>query len=124
MKRHVIRNLEAIYSKLPKVPCKRLCGSYCGPIPLQVLELRRILESLSGGTLPAPCESGSCPLLKNGECTRYQLRPLICRIFGAVPRLACPHGCEPERWMTDAEVAAIMRQLLKISPELVTIGLE
>ena len=32
------------------------------------------------------------------RCKVYAVRPMICRLFGAVdhPKLTCPHGCRPE----------------------------
>lgn len=26
-------------------------------------------------------------------CTVYELRPFVCRVYGVVPGLPCPHGC-------------------------------
>ena len=50
-----------------------------------------------------------CPHLgEGGRCTAYDVRPIICRVFGAVRALACPWGCKPQRWMTDREVHDLM----------------
>ena len=35
-----------------------------------------------------------CPALVDGRCSVYEHRPLICRLWGAVESLPCPHGCE------------------------------
>ena len=37
----------------------------------------------------------SCPHLGDNGCQVYAERPLICRLFGTTPRLACPHGLRP-----------------------------
>ncbi|MDF3883628.1 YkgJ family cysteine cluster protein [Cupriavidus basilensis] len=34
----------------------------------------------------------SCPHLGSKGCQVYTERPLICRLFGTTPRLACPNG--------------------------------
>lgn len=38
----------------------------------------------------------SCPHLGANGCQVYAERPLICRLFGTTPRLACPNGKRPE----------------------------
>ena len=38
----------------------------------------------------------SCPHLGDKGCEVYAERPLICRLFGTTPRLACPNGKRPE----------------------------
>lgn len=40
--------------------------------------------------------TGRCHLLKDGRCSIYADRPLLCRLFGAVPKMACPFGCKPD----------------------------
>jgi len=37
----------------------------------------------------------SCPHLGDSGCQVYAERPLICRLFGTTPRLACPNGKRP-----------------------------
>ncbi len=38
----------------------------------------------------------SCPHLGAQGCQVYDERPLICRLFGTTPRLACPNGNRPD----------------------------
>jgi hypothetical protein len=38
----------------------------------------------------------NCPHLGDKGCQAYAERPLICRLFGTTPRLACPQGKRPE----------------------------
>lgn len=37
----------------------------------------------------------NCPHLGESGCQVYAERPLICRLFGTTPRLACPNGKHP-----------------------------
>lgn len=53
----------------------------------------------------------SCPLLDGAVCSVYVVRPLICRLWGLVPSMRCHFGCEPERWLTDAQAAQFMRRV-------------
>jgi Fe-S-cluster containining protein len=48
----------------------------------------------------------TCPLLDmNNMCTIYDIRPMICRIFGLVKKMRCPHGCKPTKWLNDRQAA-------------------
>ena len=38
----------------------------------------------------------SCPHLGKDACQVYDDRPLICRLFGTTPSLACPNDYKPE----------------------------
>ena len=40
-----------------------------------------------------------------------EVRPLICRLYGLVKRMACPWGCQPDRWMTDVEAYELLRKV-------------
>lgn len=45
-----------------------------------------------------------CPALDFiGRCSVYEIRPLICRLWGVVETMKCHYGCEPERYLTDEE---------------------
>lgn len=101
-----VTQLDALYATLPRVACQRQCQESCGIIIMTRVEWRRIQRQrpLKPKFLP----DGTCPLLKAGACSVYRVRPLICRLWSLSqdPRLRCPWGCEPERWMTDEEVRA------------------
>ena len=112
-----IKQIEAIYKRIPKVDCKRLCEAYCGVITMSKLEWDRICLQLR--RVPkAPTSSLDCPMLKNGnECRVYAIRPAICRVWGAVKQLSCPHGCEPTGWLSDEDAHSIFEELDAISGE-------
>lgn len=107
--------LAAIYASVPSAECKGLCQDSCGPLPMTVHEARRLRRS--GKPIPHEDEAvvtlaatGSyvCPALVDGRCSIYEMRPLICRLYGAVdhPALRCPHGCAPADGFLSAERAA------------------
>lgn len=115
-----------LFARIPKVACKGNCGrdrwnTCCGPIGCSMTEAV-LLEQYDGKTcdwvdaghgnvmMNLPAATGlTCPHLGlDGRCTAYEARPIICRVFGAVRALACPWGCKPDRWMSDAEVAELM----------------
>ena len=47
----------------------------------------------------------------DGRCQAYELRPLICRLWGAVDWLPCPWGCKPDGGWLPNDVA--LRLLLE-----------
>lgn len=59
-----------------------------------------------------------CVMLQgDGTCRCYAERPFICRLWGATKAMACPFGCVPEKWMTDAEAEKLRRKILRLSIE-------
>ena len=100
--------LEKIYRKLPKLKCKGLCTASCSLIKLSPLE-RKIITQKVGDDPFIRDEQFLDYISKHspeeGKCSVYSIRPLICRLWGLVKKMACPFGCVPERWLTDDEAA-------------------
>jgi len=95
-------SLERIYRAVPSINCRGLCTDSCGPIDMSDEERRRI--AARGVTIPTLAEllptllddhPPDCPALVAGRCTVYEDRPLICRLWGTVESMPCPHGCQP-----------------------------
>lgn len=116
-------DLQALYDELPSLQCKGLCTDCCGPIDMAPLERSRLREI--GVRIPLPIEaltmlerdgSYECPALIEGQCSAYERRPSICRLWGVVESIKCPHGCLPEPgYLTDAEGFAFLRRVTTIS---------
>lgn len=108
--------LKLIYARIPKLNCQRKCQEACGPIAMSRIEYKTLCER-SGKSKLTVDDTLTCPILKDGSCSAYHDRPLICRLFGVVdsPRLRCPFGCVPERWMSDREAGKLMDEVKKIS---------
>ncbi len=120
------QRLQAIYDRIPKIECKKLCQEVCGVIPVNRLELKRMQaatdidlyahaqHSDKDKSLLFDLQKETCPALVDGMCSVYEVRPLICRLFGAVPEMRCPHGCIPERWLTHEEAMDIFREIKEV----------
>ena len=105
--------VDELYAQLPDLKCKRKCQQACGPILMSKLEWGRITEFL--GYEPAPREDLTCPMLSMmGNCTVYKVRPAICRLYGMVRMMQCPHGCVPERWVENSEARELLFKLLDL----------
>lgn len=84
--------------------------------PLERQQLRQV-----GARIPIPLvalqqlrDSGdySCPALREGRCTVHEQRPAICRMWGTVDSLPCPHGCAVSPGMLpDSQAFGILREI-------------
>ncbi len=113
--------LEKIYKKLPTINCKGKCHEACGFIKMSPYEHDRITKFVGHDPFPSvetildklqrnDLTEMSCSLLKDGKCSIYRLRPLVCRLYGLVKKLQCPFGCVPSRWMTDDEARELINK--------------
>ncbi|MFZ2406357.1 MAG: YkgJ family cysteine cluster protein [Methylobacter sp.] len=81
--------------RIPSFNCKPGCSDCCGPVTACSDEMA-MLPVKSDEEHEAALAALSCPHLGDTGCQVYAERPLICRLFGTTPRLACPNGKRPE----------------------------
>ena len=86
--------VRAAWANVPKLRCRGLCQASC-----RVWQATPSEVALLGKVAVVRPQGAECPLLVEGRCSVYPLRPLVCRAWGTVPSMACPHGCEPEEWL-------------------------
>lgn len=104
----VNERLQAIYAKIPGSRCVEGCNECCGPIYVSKTELANlggpIKKYLDKEFKTAP---EGCHYLVDGQCSVYENRPFICRIFGVAPEteglLKCNKGSIPERVLSRQE---------------------
>jgi Fe-S-cluster containining protein len=100
--------LKALYDRIPAIPdCTGQCWTSCGPIDMSDRERQRIrkrgfeitpIDDARVMTETYYCEA----LTRDRRCAVYELRPLVCRLWGASESLKCPYGCIPEGgWISD-----------------------
>lgn len=114
--------LQELYEQIPQPRCKGLCTHSCGPIDMHPRERQRARER--GVTIPhhddamdelARTGTYTCPALKDGLCSVYPVRSMICRQWGAIEALACPHGCRPEEGLLpDLDAMLLLQESLAI----------
>ena len=106
--------LAELYASLPALACQQRCQAVCGPIAGTPVEYRRIMHrhrrALGAGHTATQC---GC-LTDAGACAIYADRPLICRLVGLTEATACPHGCVPERWLTEEQAYQAMRAVFRM----------
>jgi len=80
---------------IPAFACEPGCHDCCGPVTASSEEISRLPVKSEAEHAEALAD-WRCPYLGEQGCTVYAERPLICRVFGTTPRLACPRGRRPE----------------------------
>lgn len=135
------RELKRLYSRIPIFKCIEGCTDCCGPVPASREERKlapqlispemagQIVDVMRGGgaspeELKAAPKMGewafgnciTCPYVieHGGGCAIYDDRPFLCRIFGTIPSLPCPHGAGPERMLSAAEERDLMQSYHKL----------
>lgn len=98
------RQIRFFRRRIPTFECIPSCHDCCGPVTASSEEMARL--PIKSETVHAKALADlSCPHLGAQGCEVYDERPLICRLFGTTPHLACPHGKRPEE-MIAPELAA------------------
>ena len=105
---------------IPTFSCKSGCHDCCGLVPFSDAEKARaiairLLEQWErfddrSWVATAALQTLTCPFLTKVGCGIYDIRPAICRLFGAVdnPKMTCPHGCGPMKKLTDNQAFEII----------------
>jgi Fe-S-cluster containining protein len=108
------RQLDALYDSLPAMRCQGHCSDACGPIAMSVRERARIIERARA---PVTCGAhATCSMLTpERRCSVYDIRPMICRLWGLVRSMKCPYGCRPEGgWLPDSEGIRLLAEADRI----------
>lgn len=130
-----VLNMKALWPKVPGVKCKGLCANACTNVPITVVETLYLIErhkaevvlarhqhlpeqedTAEDGffTFPTLGLNEPCQFLKEGRCSIYEERPLVCRAYGhPVLNLECPHGCEHDP-LTEGELASLMLSMIAV----------
>lgn len=106
------KKVRELYKKIPMVKCQGKCTESCSFPVFTEVEKRRVankhdkwgtMQRADGNGYIPETEDGTCPFLKEGRCSIYKDRPMVCRMFGCTPAMTCSFGCsttitEPEEW--------------------------
>jgi uncharacterized protein len=88
------RKVQFFRAQIPAFECTPGCHDCCGPVTTSSEEMAN-LPAKSEAVHAAALAQLGCPYLGEQGCEVYAERPLICRLFGTTPRLACPNGRRP-----------------------------
>jgi Fe-S-cluster containining protein len=95
------QTIRFLRRRIPAFECAPGCHDCCGPVTASSEEMTR-LPIKSEPEHAAALAALSCPHLGENGCQVYAERPLICRLFGTTPRLACPNGKRPVQMIDPA----------------------
>jgi Fe-S-cluster containining protein len=77
---------------IPAMKCDDGCGECCGVVPVTEAEYETIATYVASHDIK-PREQGlTCPFWQDGRCAVYDVRPLLCKLFGHTPGMTCSHG--------------------------------
>lgn len=107
-------DLRRIWAKVPSIECQGKCANSCGPVECSSIE-RELIERRGARKLEPMRPALTCSMLKDGLCSVYSIRPVVCRLWGVVESMPCPHGCKPERTLGDREGFEIMAEAAELS---------
>jgi len=107
----ISQKIDFFRENIPSFECEAGCHDCCGPVTTSSEEISRFPIKSEGQHAEALSQL-SCPYLNKGKCEVYLERPLICRLFGTTPRLACPRKRRPEI-MIDPKIESLLHQFLK-----------
>lgn len=101
-----------LYKKIPAFECIEGCTDCCGPVPWTAYELER-----AGLAAPPPeRDDRRCVFSLGGRCEIHDRRPFMCRLFGTVGDLKCPHGRGPLRLMHSEDGHQLVRKYKLLGP--------
>lgn len=87
--------------EIPSFECERGCTSCCGRILVAADEWERIVAYRRARNLPVLTirtdDPTLCPYVQEGRCAIYEVRPLICRLYGTTKGMRCPKGRRPRK---------------------------
>lgn len=77
---------------LPTMECKPNCGGCCGIVLCKEHEFQAVNKHAADKGIEPIKQGATCPWYQQGACQVYDARPFVCRLFGHVESLVCPHG--------------------------------
>ncbi len=118
--------MRELWALVPPVNCKGLCQDSCTTVPVMPTEAYFLMQRHNAKLIPFPHSKKyimptlgpafeACQFLKDGRCSIYEDRPLICRAFGHNNlTLRCVHDCAPDPSQTPQELAWLFREMVRI----------
>jgi Fe-S-cluster containining protein len=91
--------IEDLYKLIPSFHCKAGCIECCVDfgVPSRThIEEERIMEYVRArGVRRGEATGLRCPYVTAAGCTIYEVRPLICRLYGTSPNYLCRLRVQP-----------------------------
>ena len=100
-------DIEDLYNLIPAFECKpgciECCSSFGVPSRTWVEEERIRAFVTVHGIVRRPVEGLCCPYVTPAGCAIYEVRPLICRLYGTSPNYLCKLQARPVHLLHEDE---------------------
>jgi hypothetical protein len=113
--------LQALYDQIPAIPdCDGRCWTSCGPIDMSDRERTRLRDAGQRITpyrqALASLDTYWCEALTGDKrCAVYEMRPLVCRLWGAAEGLPCVYGCVPVGgYLSDEDAYRLIAESMRV----------
>lgn len=111
----VSAQLAEVYAEVPPIECRGLCHDSCGSLGTSAAE-RAVIRDRGVELPPLAVFPAGCPALTIlKRCSVYDVRPLICRLWGVAEGMPCTYGCRPAGGLLpDSEAYRLLARAGKI----------
>ena len=99
--------IEQLRKQIPSFDCIPGCTDCCGPIPWSACEWEEV-------PVKRKPDGVGCPYITRHGCKIYEYRPILCRLFGTVERMKCPHGCRPLAMISQVQELDMMDKYIRL----------
>lgn len=108
---------KKIYDMIPTFECIDGCTDCCGIVPFSGFEWEQLKpDEIKTKSFAEIIENPACPFIEDGKhCGIYEKRPLMCRIYGTIENLKCPHDKKPLKFLTREQERYIMREYKRLT---------
>lgn len=122
--------VEDIWAQVPNVECKGYCARACRVVGMSEAEFINLEDRIPDFPMFEEMVEEQrivgegnyrCPALtEDGLCSQYDVRPLVCRLYGSSESVTCPHGCVPrEGLLSSKETSDLYDLMTKVGGPLV-----
>ena len=124
-----LKRLKKLYSMIPYFECIDNCGECCGVPGIYKYEMKRINRFIKKNNLKINFEmewklnkllfislneKRNCSALsENKKCLIYPVRPAMCRLYGVIEDLKCPHK-KAIKYLTREKAENILNEFKKL----------
>jgi uncharacterized protein len=116
MRRRARKLIRKIRGTVPKFGCIPGCSDCCGPVMWNRWEIEQ-LDFVKDVLSP------KCPYSSPSGCEVYAHRPVVCRLFGAVEGMECPHGKRPAKRLSREDTKKLIEAYWNL-PDFKVLGID
>lgn len=114
------QKLAELYEAIPSFECKEGCNDCCGCVPVANAEAAN--AGISAGLTATKFGTMDCVHSTPNGCSIYDDRPFLCRLFGTTEKMKCPHGCKPDKMLSDKRAAKLTERYQSLKIPIIDVG--